>query len=199
MILESQPDMEVVGEAAEGQEAVNKARTLQPEVVLMDIGMPGLNGLEATRLIKRECPEAQVLMLTMHETDDYFFRSLKAGASGYVPKRAASTDLIAAVQAVARGEVFLYPSVAERLVVDYLRRVGTGEEQDSYERLTSREKEILTLIAEGHSDKEIAQQLVVSPNTVQSHRWHIMEKLGLRNRAALIKYAIRRGLIDLNT
>lgn len=199
LILQAQENIEVVGEAADGQEAVRAAQTLAPDVVLMDVTMPEMDGLEATRLVKRDYPETQVLMLTMHESDDYFFRSLSAGASGYVLKEAASADLITAILAAAQDQIFLYPSVAKKLVADYISRVNTAEAQGKYERLTPREQEILLLIAQGLSDKEIAAQLVISPSTVQSHRWRIMDKLDLHNRAELIKYAIRRGLIDIYT
>ena len=199
LILQNQGSMEVIGEAADGDQAIEAARILKPDVVLMDVTMPGMDGLQATRQIKADCPQAQVLMLTMHESDDYFFHSLSAGASGYVLKEAASADLVAAIQSVAQGQVFLYPSVARKLVTDYLSRVGTPEARDKYQRLTSRERDILLLIGEGHSDKEIAQQLIISPHTVQSHRWNIMDKLGLHHRAELINYAIRRGLISLHS
>jgi two-component system response regulator NreC len=197
LILQNQGTIKIVGEAADGEEAINMARTLKPDIVLMDVTMPGVDGLAATRQIKEDFPETQVLMLTMHESDDYFFRGLSAGASGYVLKEAVSADLIAAIQSVAQGQVFLYPSVAKKLVADYLSRAGTAEARGKYQRLTPREREVLFMIGEGRSDKEIAEQLVISPNTVQSHRWHIMEKLDLHNRAELIKYAIRRGLIDV--
>lgn len=197
LILQGEEKMEIIGEAGDGQAAIDATRMLQPEVVLMDVTMPEMDGLEATRQIKRDHPEIQVLMLTMHESDDYFFRSLSAGASGYVLKEAVSADLITAIQAVAQGQVFLYPSVAKKLVADYLGRANTAEAQEGYERLTPREREILLLIAKGYSDKEIAGQLVISSHTVQSHRWRIMDKLELNNRAELIKYAIRRGLIDV--
>jgi two-component system response regulator NreC len=199
LILHNQGTIEIIGEAADGEEAIRVARTLKPDVVLMDVTMPGKDGLAASRQIKEDCPETQVLMLTMHESDDYFFRGLSAGASGYVLKEAVSADLIAAIQSVAQGQVFLYPSVAKKLVADYLSRAGTAEARGKYQRLTPREREVLFMIGEGRSDKEIAEQLVISHNTVQSHRWHIMEKLDLHNRAELIKYAIRRGLIDVYT
>jgi len=199
LILHNQGSIEIVGEAADGVEAIEAAQALKPDVVLMDVSMPGMDGLRATRQIKTDCPAAQVLMLTMHESDDYFFRSLNAGASGYVLKEAASADLVAAIRSVAQGQVFLYPSVARKLVTDYLSRVGTPEAGDQYQRLTLREREILLLIGEGRSDKEIAQQLLISSNTVQSHRWNIMEKLDLHHRAELIKYAIRRGLISVHS
>nr|NIN65779.1 response regulator [Anaerolineae bacterium] len=143
LILHNQGTIEIIGEAADGEEAIKVARTLKPDVVLMDVTMPGVDGLAATRQIKEDCPETQVLMLTMHESDDYFFRGLSAGASGYVLKEAVSADLIVAIQLVAQGQVFLYPSVAEKLVADYLSRAGTAEARGKYQRLTPREREVL--------------------------------------------------------
>jgi len=165
----------------------------------MDIGMPGVSGLEATREIKRRWPQVQVLVLTMHRSDDYFFRMLEAGASGYVLKGADPGDLITAVRVAARGDVFLYPSMAKQLVADYLGRVQAGEERASYDGLTDREREVLRLVAEGLTTPEIAEALNLSVNTVQTHRRHIMEKLNLHSRVELIKYAIRRGLIQAAT
>ncbi len=199
LLLDVQPDIRVVGEAGDGAEAVQLAREARPAVIVMDITMPVMDGLAATRAIKQELPEVQVLILTMHESDDYFFRVLQVGASGYVLKRAAASELVTAIRAVARGEVFLYPSVAKKLVSDYLRRAQTGEAGDLSERLTPRERELLALIAEGLSNREIAEKLVLSLSTVQTHYGHILEKLGLQNRAELIKYAIRHGLIDQDT
>ena len=198
MLLSAQPGIEVIGEAANGLEAVHKTRELKPDVVVMDIAMPGMSGLEATEVIKQSNPEVQVLALTVHESEEYFFRLLSAGGSGYVLKGAGSADLISAVQAVARGDVFLSPTVAKKLVGDYLTRVRSGEEQDSYGGLTPREQEVLKLLAEGNTAREIADQLVLSISTVQTHRSHIMRKLDLHNRAELIKYAIRRGIIDMD-
>lgn len=196
ILLEAQSDIEVVGEAADGQEALVRARELQPEIALVDIAMPGLNGLELTRALKRDWPQISVIILTMYESDEYFFQVLDAGASGYVLKKAASADLVAAVRAVHAGDVFLYPSVARRLVSDYLTRVKSGEEQNSYDGLTPREREVLKLIAEGHTNQAIAEKLVISPSTVQTHRTRIMQRLNLHNRVELIQYAVRKGLLD---
>lgn len=196
ILLEAQPDIEVVGEAADGQEALARVRELQPDIVLIDIAMPNLNGLEATRAIKRDYPNVQTIALTMYESDEYFFQILNAGASGYILKKAASADLLSAIRAVYAGEVFLYPSVARRLVSDYLSRVKSGEEKSSYDGLTAREREVLKLIAEGHTNQAIADKLVISPSTVQTHRTRIMQRLNLHNRAELIQYAIRKGLLD---
>lgn len=196
LVLQAEPGIEVVGEAGDGQQAIAQTEALQPDVVLMDLAMPGISGLEATREIKRRWPQVQVLALTMHRSDDYLFRMLEAGASGYVLKGAETGDLIAAVRAAARGDVFLYPSMAKKLVADYLSRVQAGEERASYDGLTDREREVLRLIAEGYTNAEIAEALHLSPHTVQSHRRAIMEKLNLHDRVELAKYAMRRGLIE---
>ena len=196
LILEAQPDIEVIGETTTGREAIARALELRPDVVCMDISMPDIDGLEATRRIKEACPEVNILALTVHESDEYFFQMLRAGASGYVLKGAASSDLVTALRFVARGEVFLYPTVAKKLVNDYLTRAQGGEEDDLYRSLTRREREVLALIGEGLTNREIAERLVISVSTVQTHYSHIIEKIGLSNRAELIKYAIRHGLID---
>jgi len=196
LILEAEPDIRVVGEASSGREALDLARRLRPDIVLMDIGMPEMNGLEATRLLRRELPETQVLALTVHESGDYFFRMLAAGASGYILKGAPSSELLAAVRAAGRGEVHLHSSLTTRLIGDYVRRLRQGEPRDAYDRLTEREKDVLVLLAEGLTNQEIADRLYISPSTVETHRIHIMEKLELRNRTELVKYAIRHGLID---
>ena len=195
-LLEAQPDMEVVAEASDGSEAVRKALDLLPDVVLMDITMPGTNGLEATRLIRKAAPGVRILALTMHGTDDYFFRLLDAGASGYVLKESASSDLLSAIRAVHRGGVFLSPSVAKRLVDDYLRRASEGDQRPGYDSLTDRERQILKLIGEGCTNQEIAQKLCLSVNTVQTHRTHIMDKLNLHNRTELLRFAVRAGLLE---
>jgi len=197
-------DISVVGEARTGREAVAEAERLHPDVVLMDISMPELDGVEATRRIRQTAPEVRVLFLTMHEAEEYFFRALRAGAAGYVIKRTAASDLLAAVRAVARGESFLSPSVAHALVTDYTHRGerATAEseaqtsEKDAYTTLTSREREVLQLVAEGYTNQEIADLLHLSIKTVQSHRAAVMEKLGLRDVTHLVRYAVRRGLVD---
>jgi len=192
-LLEAEPDIQVVGQASDGQEAWEKARQLKPDIVLMDITMPGISGLEATRQLRAALPETQVLVLTMHEGDEFFFRMLQAGASGYVLKGASSDELLNAIRAVYRGGVYLYPTMAKKLLTDYMSRPST--EQSSYDNLTPREREILTLIAQGLTNREIAARLVISVNTVGTHRQNIMEKLDLHNKSELIKYAIRKGLI----
>jgi two-component system response regulator NreC len=197
MLLEAQPDMIIVAEAETGVEAVEKVKSLQPDVILMDIQMPDMNGIEATERIRRIAPKTAVLALTMHEDDQYFFEMLHAGASGYVPKRAAPDDLLNAIRTVSRGEVFLYPSLATRLVQDYLKRADPEEEPLIYSELTPREREVLVLIAEGLSNAEIADELVISVKTVDRHRENIMRKLNMHNRIDLVKYAIRTGLIEL--
>jgi two-component system response regulator NreC len=197
MLLEAQPDMEIVAEAESGAEALAKARTFRPHVILMDIQMPDMNGIEATRHIKEIAPETAVLALTMHEDDHYFFEMLQAGASGYLPKRAAPDDLLHAIRVVARGEVFLYPSLAVRLVQDFLKRQASGEETAAEGELTAREQEVLVLIAQGMTNPEIAERLVISVKTVDRHRENIMRKLNLHSRIELVKYALRSGLIAL--
>ncbi len=194
LLLEMEPDIEVVGEALNGAEAVALAESLRPNIVLMDVAMPETNGLEATRQIKTRFPEIQVLVLTMHRSDEYFFEMLKAGASGYVLKAAEPGELISALRTVARGEVFLYPTVAKQLLQDYLSRMNEPGLSE-LGSLTPREKEILCLLAEGYSNKEIAEKLVVSPSTVHSHRTNVMRKLNLSSPHDLVQYARQHGLI----
>ncbi|MEX0766373.1 MAG: response regulator transcription factor [bacterium] len=196
MILAKEPDFEVVGEAQDGSQALELVERTKPSVVVMDISMPGMGGIEATQQVKERYPGVNVLALTMHEDESYVFKLLRAGASGYVLKRAAAHDLVQAVRAAAKGEAFLYPSVARKVVEDYLKRVEAGEERERYDGLTEREKEILTHIAEGLSNQQIAQKLYISIKTVQTHRAHILEKLGLHDRTELVRYAIRKGLIE---
>ncbi len=193
LLLETESDMVVVGEARDGREVVALAETLQPDVILMDVAMPEMDGMTATCQIKAAWPQINILALTMHRTDEYFFEMLKAGASGYVLKGADTSDLINAVRIVSRGEIFLYPTMAQRLVQDYLRRVK--DEADPRPGLSPREKEILHLLAEGYSNKEIAEKLVISPSTVHTHRSNLMTKLGLTTRFELIQFAREHGLI----
>ncbi|MFO7679344.1 MAG: response regulator transcription factor [Chloroflexota bacterium] len=196
MLLSAQPDMEIIAEAETGVETVAKTQEFRPDVVLMDVEMPEMNGIEATRRIKQSVPETAVLALTMYEDEQYFFEMLKAGASGYVPKRAAPDELVNAIRTVSQGEVFLYPTLAARLVNDYLNRDETAV-SDPEEDLTPREREVLIQIAEGLTNPEIAEILTISVKTVDRHRENIMRKLNLHSRVDLVKYAIRKGLIDL--
>ena len=195
LLLEGQPDMEVVGEAEEGGRALSLVEERQPSVVLMDLAMPGVNGLEATAEIKKRWPRVHVIALTVHDSDEYFFRMITAGASGYVLKGADPAELLEAIRTAQQGEVFLHPPLTTKLVRDYLRRAGLGEVSDSYETLSDRERQVLRLVGEGHTTQEIAEILIISASTVQTHRAHIMEKLNLRKRSELIAYAHRRGLI----
>jgi two-component system response regulator NreC len=197
-ILEAQPDIEVVGEAASGQEAVEKVGRLKPDIVIMDLAMPGMSGIEATRHIKRQNPDIKVMALTMHDSDEYFFQVINAGASGYYVKGGSSVELLSALRTVGKGDVFLYPSVAKKLLSDYLARVRTGKDRGSFEGLTEREREVLRLIAEGRNNQEIADLLVLSVSTVQTHSAHILAKLGLHSRTELVRFAIRQGIISLD-
>lgn len=196
-LLNAQPDLEVVGEAGTGEEAVELAQTLKPNVVLMDISMPQAGGVVSTRETLRVSPMTRVLMLTMHDDRAYVQQALDAGASGYILKRAADSELLAAIRAVVRGEAFLYPSVAKVLIDDYLR-IRKANDRISTERaevLTGREREVLKLIAEGYSNQEIADTLTLSVKTVETHKARIQEKLGVRGRAELVRYAMKRGLL----
>jgi len=199
MLLESDPEMRIVGEGENGQQAVELMKTLHPDVILMDVTMPVMDGVEATRQIKAQENAPAILALTIHEGPDYFFQMLQAGASGYVPKRAAPEDLLHAIHVIAEGNVFLEPTVAKDLVADYLTRVQDGSERDSYDGLTEREREVLTLIAEDETNQKIANQLNISVKTVERHRENIMGKLNLHTRTELVKYAIRKGLISLDS
>jgi len=196
MLLNAHPDIAVVGEASDGKQAIGAAQRLQPDVILMDIAMPECNGIEATRQIKRLMPDTRVLVLTMHENEEYLFQVLRAGASGYILKEAADTELVTAIRVVSSGRFYLSPSAQSLMVGDYLQRVRAGEERDSYSALTEREREILKLVAEGYTNNQIAERLTISPKTVDTHRTHIMDKLNLHSRAELVKYAMRRGLLE---
>lgn len=193
LLLEAEPDINVVGEALDGSQALAMVQALLPDVVLMDIAMPGMDGLEATLQIKSNWPEIKILVLTMHRSDEYFFEMLKAGASGYILKGAETSDLIKAVRVVGRGEVFLYPTMAQKLVSDYLQ--SWEAESDAGTSLSQREKQVLKLLVEGYSNKEIAEKLVVSPSTIYTHYSNLLNKLGFSSRHELIQYARKRGFI----
>jgi two-component system response regulator NreC len=196
MLLMSEEDMEIVGEAGNAAEALEAARLLKPDVILMDIGLPDMSGIEATREIRKQQPEVAVVALTIHEDEEYFFKMLDAGARGYVPKRAAPEELITAIRAAAVNEVYIYPSLAKLLVRDYLSQDHSVEQSTALDDLTDREQEVLTFLAEGKSNDEIAEALVISPKTVARHRENIMHKLNLHSRAELVRYAIRKGIIE---
>ncbi|MFE2534607.1 response regulator [Streptomyces sp. NPDC059371] len=195
LILDREPDLEVVAEAGDGAEAIDLARTHDVDLAVMDIAMPRMTGLQATRELLALKPHVRVLMLTMHDNEQYFFQALKAGASGYVLKSVADRDLVAACRAAMRDEPFLYPGAVTALVRNYLDRVRQGEEPPE-QVLTAREEEVLKLVAEGHSSKEIAELLFISIKTVHRHRENLLHKLGLRDRLELTRYAIRVGLIE---
>ena len=196
MLLNAQSDIEVVGEASDGKQGIAQALHHQPHVVLMDITMPEMSGIEATRQIKKVLPDVRVLILTMHENEAYLFQGLRAGASGYMLKEAADTELISAIRIVQSGRFYLSPLAQSIMVGDYLQRVRSGEEKDTYKDLTEREREILKLVAEGFTNNQIAEKLIISPKTVDTHRTHVMDKLNLHSRAELVKYAMRRGLLE---
>ena len=193
MILEAETDFAVVGEALDGQQALEMVESLHPDLVLMDIAMPVMNGLEATRQIKARFPEVNILVLTMHRSDEYFFEMLKAGAAGYVLKTSNMDELVLAVRAASQGDVFLSPNMANRLLRDYLSRLG--DENEPAASLSGREREIMLLLAEGYSTKEIADKLVISSSTVHTHRNNLMKKLNLTSRYELIQYARKHGWI----
>ncbi|MDH6521689.1 DNA-binding NarL/FixJ family response regulator [Streptomyces sp. SAI-135] len=195
LILDREPDLEVVAEAGDGAEAIELARTHEVDLAVMDIAMPRMTGLQATRELVALNPGVRVLMLTMHDNEQYFFQALKAGASGYVLKSVADRDLVAACRAAMRDEPFLYPGAVSALIRSYLDRVRNGEEPPE-QVLTVREEEVLKLVAEGHSSKEIAELLFISIKTVHRHRENLLRKLGLRDRLELTRYAIRAGLVE---
>lgn len=197
MLLEATDDIEVVGEAENGQLAIEFVEENPVDVIIMDVSMPEMNGIEATQHIKQKDESVKILALTIHEGQDYFFKMLQAGASGYVPKRAASEILLQAIRHIAEGDVYIEPQIARLLVTDYLKRVEEGGEKDSYDGLTEREREVLTLIAEDFTNQEIANMLGISVKTVERHRENMMRKLNLHTRIELTKYAIRKGLIQL--
>jgi DNA-binding NarL/FixJ family response regulator len=190
-------DMEVVGEAANGREALEMVRKLMPDVVLMDIAMPVMGGLEATRRIRKEFPKVKVLALTQYDDKAYVFPVIEAGACGFISKTAASSELASGIRSVHRGDSFLSPSVARFLVEDYRQVASMKGGQDPYEQLTDREREVLKLAAEGYTTQEIADMLVLSPKTVEGHKTNLMSKLDIHNRTELVKYALRKGIITV--
>jgi DNA-binding NarL/FixJ family response regulator len=190
LLLERQPDIEVIAEAEDGVDAVEKTLEHRPDVVVLDVSMPRMTGLQATHEIKQQAPETQVLILSMHDDERYLFEALRAGAAGYVLKRAADQDLVDAVRAAGRGEPFLTASAQQTLIRDFLDRDSEPQE------LSPREQEVVKLIAEAHTNKEIAEILHLSEKTVESHRARVLQKLGMRDRVELVRYAIRRGLVE---
>jgi two-component system response regulator NreC len=195
MLLENEADLVILGEAGSGKQALDLVAKLEPDVVIMDITLPDMSGIEVTRRIKQSHPKIAVVALTIHEDQQYFFEMLQVGASAYVPKRAAPNDLIAAIRAAHRGEMYIYPSLAKLLVSDFLSRAGDGDEKATMNGLTPREQEVLSMLAEGKTNEEIATALTISRHTVARHRENLMGKLGLHNRSELVKYAIRKSLI----
>lgn len=195
MLLDNEPDMHIVGEASSGLEALRLVASLRPDLVIMDISLPDISGIEATKRIKQAHPEVGVVALTIHEDQQYFFEMLQAGASAYIPKRAAPADLINAIRAVHSGDVYIYPSLTRLLVNDFLSRAGEEDTRHTIDGLTTREQEVLSMLADGRTNEEIADSLVISPHTVARHRENLMSKLGLHSRSELVKYAIRKGLI----
>ena len=195
LVLEEHPDFEVVGEASDGREAVALASEVKPDVAVLDVGMPNLNGIEAARQICAAVPAASVVMLSMHSDEGYVLRALKAGARGYLLKESAESDLINAVRSVSQGKAYFSPAVSRMLLEDYMRQLQDRDVEDSYELLTSREREVLQMVAEGNSSKDIANVLNLSLYTVETHRSNIMEKLNLHSVPELILYAVRKGVI----
>lgn len=194
-LIDAEPDMQVVGEAGNGAEGVEKTLALRPDVVVMDISMPEMDGMEATRRIRQEAPGAQVLILTVHAQEKYLFPVLKAGGAGYVLKSTVDTELLDAIRVVARGGAFLYPSATRMLLEDYVTHMQMGPVADAYDSLTEREREVLKLLALGHTAVQAGDRLALSPKTVETYRTRIMEKLNLNSRVDLVKYALARGLL----
>lgn len=195
-LLDGKNGIKVVGDAADGDEAIRKAVELQPNVVLMDFSMPpGKDGLTATTELKKQLPNTEVLILTMHDDEEYLFRAIQAGASGYILKSAPHEELLAAIQSVAEGSAYLYPNATKRLMSEYLDKIKQEGIAGPYESLSEREKEILSWVAKGYANKEIAEHLVISVKTVESHKSNLMEKLNLKTRPELVKFALKKGLL----
>lgn len=195
ILLETEKDVDIIGEFGTAREALNAISKLKPDVVLMDIGLPDLSGIDAARELKNLRPEVAVVALTIHEDEEYFFKMLEVGASGYVPKRAAPEELLTAIRVAAEGEVYLYPTLAKLLVSDYLSQDSQLKNENALDGLTPREQEVLAHLADGAKNMEIAETLGISPKTVSRHRENIMRKLNLHSRTELVKYAIRKGII----
>lgn len=196
-LLEAEPHIKVVGEAQDGREAVNKVPKINPDIVIMDIAMPLLNGIEATRQIKKLSPQTKIIILSMHSHDRYISELISLGASGYLLKDSTGVEIIKAVSAAMKGDVYLSPSISRRVIDDYLTLKKTSSREDLYAKLSNREREVFQMIAEGHSTKKIADILFVSASTVKTHRANIMEKLQLKNISQLIQFAIRLGIVDV--
>jgi DNA-binding NarL/FixJ family response regulator len=194
-LLSAHSHLEVVGEASDGSEAIEQVKKFRPHILLLDIAMPGLGGLETTLEIKKLAPEVKILILTQYANKEYLFRFLKAGVSGYLLKRAAGGELVSAINAVYQGGTFIHPDVAPAVIEGYLGRVTPAEQEDPYENLTDREKQVLKLVAEGKTNKEIAAILSISVKTAMAHRSHVAEKLGIHNKAELVKLALQRGIV----
>jgi DNA-binding NarL/FixJ family response regulator len=195
LVLDAEPDLEVVAEAGDGAEALDLAVAQDPHLAILDVSMPRLTGLQAARELSRRLPELRILMLSMHDNERYFFEALRAGASGYVLKSSADRDLVEACRATMRGEPFLYPKAAGALIREHLERAGDGDALQP-NPLTPRESEVVKLVAEGHTTREIAATLVISEKTVERHRANVLDKLGMRDRVGLTRYAIRMGLVE---
>ncbi|WP_078429164.1 response regulator transcription factor [Alkalihalobacterium alkalinitrilicum] len=199
MLLNGKNNIEVVGEAADGDEAIHQAQKLQPHVILMDLSMPhGKGGLAATTEIKQKLPKTAVLVLTMHDDDEYLFNAIHAGASGYILKSTPHEELVAAIQSVATGNAYLNPMATKRLMSEYMGNIKNGSNSRTFESLSQREKEVLEWVAKGYSNKEIAENLIISVKTVETHKSNIMEKLSFKTRPELVKYAMKKGLLNFD-
>jgi two-component system response regulator NreC len=198
-LLEGEPDLRVIGEAENGREAVVKVEKLKPDIVLMDIAMPMLNGIEATRQIRKICPQSKIIILSMHSHDRYISELFSLGASGYLLKSSTGSDIIDAIHAAWKGSTYLSPSISDKVIEDYLALKKKSHQDDHYSRLSNREREVFQMIAEGRSTREISEILCVSPSTVKTHRSNIMEKLEMDNLSQLIQFAIHIGIVELRS